>query len=74
MRAGLSFSRSSISLLLRQPLSIKKSYAGAIHIVKGQKELAHTTVRLQLILFSKITDAYLFRIFGGFLHVPTTQI
>jgi hypothetical protein len=30
MRAGLSFSRSSISLLLRQPLSIKKSYAGAI--------------------------------------------
>jgi hypothetical protein len=33
MRAGLSFSRSSISLLLRQPLSIKKSYAGAIHWV-----------------------------------------
>jgi hypothetical protein len=31
MRAGLSFSRSPISLLLRQPLSIKKSYAGAIH-------------------------------------------
>jgi hypothetical protein len=30
MRAGLSFSRSPISLLLRQPLSIKKSYAGAI--------------------------------------------
>jgi hypothetical protein len=33
MRAGLSFSRSSISLLLRQPLSIKKSYAGAIHFL-----------------------------------------
>jgi hypothetical protein len=32
MRAGLSFSRSSISLLLRQPLSIKKSYAGAIQV------------------------------------------
>jgi hypothetical protein len=32
MRAGLSFSRSPISLLLRQPLSIKKSYAGAIHV------------------------------------------
>jgi hypothetical protein len=30
MRAGLSFSRSPISLLLGQPLSIKKSYAGAI--------------------------------------------
>jgi hypothetical protein len=30
MRAGLSFSHSPISLLLRQPLSIKKSYAGAI--------------------------------------------
>jgi hypothetical protein len=27
-----------------------------------------------LILFSKITDAVLFRTFGGFLHVPTTQI
>jgi hypothetical protein len=31
MRAGLSFSYPPISLLLRQPLSIKKSYAGAIH-------------------------------------------
>jgi hypothetical protein len=30
MRAGLSFSYPPISLLLRQPLSIKKSYAGAI--------------------------------------------
>ncbi len=29
-RVGLSFSHSPISLLLRQPLSIKKSYAGAI--------------------------------------------
>jgi hypothetical protein len=34
MRAGLSFSRSSISLLLRQPLSIKKSHAGAIQLQK----------------------------------------
>jgi hypothetical protein len=33
MRAGLSFSRSSISLLLRQPLSIKKSHAGAIQVI-----------------------------------------
>jgi hypothetical protein len=32
MRAGLSFSYSPISLLLRQPLSIKKSYAGAIQV------------------------------------------
>jgi hypothetical protein len=31
MHAGSSFSYSSISVLLRQPLSIKKSYAGAIH-------------------------------------------
>jgi hypothetical protein len=31
MHAGVSFSHSPISLLLRQPLSIKKSYAGAIH-------------------------------------------
>jgi hypothetical protein len=42
---------------------------------EGRKELAHTMVRLQLILFSKITGAVLFRIFfGGFLPVPTTQI
>jgi hypothetical protein len=41
---------------------------------ESQKELAHTTVRLQLILFSKITGVFLFRKFGGFLHVPTTQI
>jgi hypothetical protein len=43
----------------------------------GRKELAQTTVRLQLILFSKITGAFLFGIFGifgGFLHAPTTQI
>jgi hypothetical protein len=33
MRAGLSFSRSPISLLLRQPLLIKKSYAGAIQVL-----------------------------------------
>jgi hypothetical protein len=34
---------------------------------EGQKELAHTIVRLQLILFTKITGAFLFRTFGGFL-------
>jgi hypothetical protein len=33
MRAGLSFSYPPISLLLRQPLSIKKSYAGAIQFL-----------------------------------------
>jgi hypothetical protein len=32
MHAGFSFSYSPISILLRQPLSIKKSYAGAIQI------------------------------------------
>jgi hypothetical protein len=32
MRAGFSFSYPPISLLLGQPLSIKKSYAGAIHL------------------------------------------
>jgi hypothetical protein len=34
MRAGFSFSYPSISLLLGQPLSIKKSYAGAIQSIK----------------------------------------
>jgi hypothetical protein len=33
MRAGFSFSYPPISLLLGQPLSIKKSYAGAIQSV-----------------------------------------
>ncbi len=32
MHAGFSFSYTSISVLLRQPLSIKKSYAGAIPV------------------------------------------
>jgi hypothetical protein len=32
MRAGFSFSYPPISLLLGQPLSIKKSYAGAIQL------------------------------------------
>jgi hypothetical protein len=41
---------------------------------EGWKELSHTMVRLQLILFSKITGAFLFRTFGGFLYVPTKQI
>ncbi len=40
--------------------------------VKVRKNL-HTTVRLQLSLFSKITGAFLFQAFGGFLHVPITQ-
>jgi hypothetical protein len=33
MHAGFSFSYSPISVLLRQPLSIKKSYAGAVQQV-----------------------------------------
>jgi hypothetical protein len=39
MHAGVSFSYSPISLLLRQPLSIKKSYAGAIQL--GSRLLAY---------------------------------
>jgi hypothetical protein len=38
MHAGFSFSYSSISVLLRQPLSIKKSYAGAIQGATMQKK------------------------------------
>jgi hypothetical protein len=41
---------------------------------EGRKELAHTMFRLQVILFSKITGAFSFRTFGGFLRVPATQI
>jgi hypothetical protein len=41
---------------------------------EGRKELARTTGRQQLILFSEIIGAFLFRIFCVFLHVHTTQI
>jgi hypothetical protein len=40
MRAGFSFSYPSISLLLGQPLSIKKSYAGAIQLKLKMQEYA----------------------------------
>ncbi len=42
--------------------------------VEAGKELAHPADGLRLILFSKVTGAFLLRTFGGFLHVPTTQI
>jgi hypothetical protein len=48
MHAGLSFSYPPISLLLRQPLSIKKSYAGAI-------QLSNTSF-----LFNQLEFVYLF--------------
>jgi hypothetical protein len=51
-----------------------QTFAGKLKYCEGRKELAHTIVRLQLILFSKRTGAFLFRTFGGFLRVPTTQI
>jgi hypothetical protein len=41
---------------------------------EGRKELAHTMVRRQLILFSKRIGEFLvpeIRTYGGFLHVPT---
>jgi hypothetical protein len=48
MRAGLSFSYPPISLLLRQPLSIKKSYAGAI-----QLSFIYKKICTQLRIFQK---------------------
>jgi hypothetical protein len=53
MRAGLSFSYPPISLLLRQPLSIKKSYAGAIQTLyfSGQAEYAHSDISILYPLF-----------------------
>jgi hypothetical protein len=38
MRAGLSFPYPPISLLLGQPLSIKKSYAGAIQLAFSERQ------------------------------------
>jgi hypothetical protein len=69
MHAGVSFSHSPISLLLRQPLSIKKSYAGAIHcanisvgadIFPGAKVLAS----------AKVFDAPMFLYPQKFLDMP----
>jgi hypothetical protein len=41
MHAGFSFSYPPISVLLRQPLSIKKSYAGAVHALTTRLDLLH---------------------------------
>jgi hypothetical protein len=43
MRAGFSFSYPPISLLLGQPLSIKKSYAGAIQPATLAKLSVHSS-------------------------------
>jgi hypothetical protein len=50
MHAGSSFSYSSISVLLKQPLSIKKSYAGAI-----QRKTKYVGPIEQMYLNEKIT-------------------
>jgi hypothetical protein len=47
MHAGFSFSYSYISLLLRQPLSIKKSYAGAIQLLCGFRNLELLSVFIE---------------------------
>ncbi len=44
MHAGFSFSYPPISLLLRQPLSIKKSYAGAIQYISLSFLFLHTYI------------------------------
>ncbi len=49
--------------------SIKIQNLGTVKVGKNLH-----MVRLQLILFPKITGAFLFRTFGGFLHVPTTDL
>jgi hypothetical protein len=43
-------------------------------VMRRSERTCTNDVRLQLILFSKITGAFLFRTFGGFLHVPATEI
>jgi hypothetical protein len=54
MHAGFSFSYSPISLLLRQPLSIKKSYAGAI-----QRPSFKLSVLLVLTIYQPLFSPYL---------------
>jgi hypothetical protein len=52
MHAGFSFSYSPISLLLRQPLSIKKSYAGAIQTpIKDSQAQGEASSRKHEIFF-----------------------
>jgi hypothetical protein len=57
MRAGFSFSYPPISLLLGQPLSIKKSYAGAIQwpFVKRGRLPNHSGDYPQVILIIPVT-------------------
>ncbi len=73
--------RKKVGIGLQQTTAVKKSSFSLHdqvdterHYCEGRKELAQTMVRRQLILFSKITGAFLLRTFGRFLHVPTTQI
>jgi hypothetical protein len=50
MHAGVSFSYSPISLLLRQPLSIKKSYAGAIQLHRSRIGVGRGTEEVAVVL------------------------
>ncbi len=43
-------------------------------LCEGLKELTYTTIKLQLVLFSKIIGAFSFRTVGGFLNESTTHI
>jgi hypothetical protein len=62
----LSFRRYFTPVMVTETVSLENT--------QGKLEETHMTVRRRLILFSKIPGAFLFRIFGGFLHVPSTQI
>jgi hypothetical protein len=58
MHAGFSFSYSPISVLLRQPLSIKKSYAGAVQLymyVAGICLLFYLLFYLVVVLYNTCT-------------------
>ncbi len=58
MRAGFSFSYPPISLLLGQPLSIKKSYAGAIQLYSIYAA-KHFLIKLRIYSISILCDCFL---------------
>jgi hypothetical protein len=75
MHAGFSFSYPPISLLLRQPLSIKKSYAGAIqryrifdaggHMIQSEHMKSCLAAQKRFLLFKGPGSFKIFFFIGG---------
>jgi hypothetical protein len=72
MRADLSFSYPPISLLLRQPLSIKKSYAGAIQFACGKFRKCFAIREINFALQREVPPKFL-KILLQLFHINTMK-